>query len=94
MHTAIFGTTGSGKSYDMGALLEKLVEIEAKDNRRISMPVLIIDANGDYLDYVDKFAEENSLGACPTVTRYVFPNSPELGLRRSHIKPIGLALKV
>jgi hypothetical protein len=78
----------------MGALIEKLVQIEAKDNNQISMPMLIIDANGDYLDYVDKFVEESSLGACPAVVRYVFPNSPELGLRRSYVKPIGIDLKV
>lgn len=92
MHMAIFGTTGSGKSYDMGALLERLVDIKTP-SKKISLPMLIIDANGDYLDYVDKFVEDKKLGVCPAVYRYVFPNSPDIkGHKKPQTKPIGLNL--
>lgn len=76
MHMAIFGVTGSGKSYDMGALIERLVEIPVRANSQLSFPLLIIDAHGDYLEYAKcKGKDRNALGAVNTVTRYVFPNA-------------------
>ena len=55
MHLAVLGVTGSGKSYDVGALIEKLVRIPAGENTTLSMPMIIIDANADYVDYHDYF---------------------------------------
>lgn len=92
MHLAVFGVTGSGKSYDIGALIEKLVKIYAGENTQLSIPMLIIDANGDYLDYFKYYNENGYFGSCPSITRYVFPNSPEMRKRRLNTKPIAINL--
>lgn len=84
MHMAVFGTTGSGKSYNMGALIEKFTSIPASKNRRVAMPMIIIDSNADYVDYpsnVDKLKENGS--ACRKITRYVFPVSTLRGQRNT-----------
>lgn len=75
MHLAIFGVTGSGKSFDTGALIERLVSIPIAANRIVSFPMLIIDAHGDYLEYAKHRGEGRDLGAADSVTRYVFPNA-------------------
>lgn len=92
MHCAVFGVTGSGKSYDVGALIEKLVRIYSEENVQLSIPMLIIDANADYIDYFRHCQEKSSLGACPSVVRYVFPNSPELKMYQKNVKPIAINL--
>lgn len=92
MHTAVFGVTGSGKSYDVGALIEQLVKIYAGENNVLSIPMLIIDANADYIDYFERFQEKGYLGASPSITRYVFPNSPEMKMFRKNVKPIAINL--
>jgi hypothetical protein len=73
MHLAVFGVTGSGKSFDTGALIEKLISIPVAANRTVSFPLLIIDAHGDYLEYARHCAQGHQLGAVGAVTRYVFP---------------------
>lgn len=78
MHMAVFGTTGSGKSYSMGALIEKFANIPGTKNRIVAMPMLIIDSNGDYTDYVNHI--DDLEGACKKITRYVFPVSTMKGL--------------
>ena len=75
MHMGVFGVTGSGKSFDTGALIEKLASIPVAANRSVSFPLLIIDAHGDYLEYAKHRAQGNNLGAVDTVTRYVFPDA-------------------
>ncbi|MEM3433313.1 MAG: ATP-binding protein [Candidatus Methanomethyliaceae archaeon] len=75
MHMAVFGVTGSGKSFDMGALTERLVSIPVAPNRAVSFPMLIIDAHGDYLEYARYRAEGGDLGAVDSVVRYVFPDA-------------------
>lgn len=75
MHLAIFGTTGSGKSFDAGALIEQFTKIPASDTERISFPLIIIDAHGDYVDYVDYMADGNELGAVQWIHRYIFPDA-------------------
>jgi len=92
MHMGVFGTTGSGKSYDTGALIEQLVKICDKEDKILSFPILIIDANGDYLDYVKFFEDHEKFGACSAVTRYVFPKSPELS--KMSVKPIAIDLNL
>lgn len=72
-HMAVFGTTGSGKSYNMGALIEKFVNIPGGPKRKVAIPMIIIDSNADYADYPEHIQELNS--ACQRATRYVFPNS-------------------
>lgn len=94
-HLAIFGVTGSGKSFDLGGLIEQLATIPTGPTEAISYPLLIIDAHGDYLDYVTHCARNKSLGAISTVTRYVFPKA-YTRLRASReavsLKPIGINL--
>lgn len=57
MHFAVLGVTGSGKSNTMGVIIENLGK---KDGVRIgsfeakTIPVIVFDANGDYLDYYNK----------------------------------------
>lgn len=92
MHSAVFGVTGSGKSYDVGALIEELVKIPAGENTILSIPMVIIDANADYVDYHNYFREKDRFGACPSVTRYVFPNSPIMKTYQSYVRPIALNL--
>jgi len=92
MHMGVFGVTGSGKSYDVGALIERLVKIYAGENRVLSIPMLIIDANADYLDYFQRFQEKGLFGASSFVTRYVFPNSPEMKRFKKNVEPIAMNL--
>jgi hypothetical protein len=92
MHIGVFGTTGSGKSYDTGALIEQLVKIYDREDKILSFPILIIDANGDYLDYIHYFEKKKKFGAAATVTRYVFPKSPELS--KHGVKPIAIDLNL
>jgi hypothetical protein len=76
MHLAVFGITGSGKSYNIGAIIEKLASIKWKDERKNEVtkhfPILAIDPNGDYVDYWEHFIINGNLGAYPQVVRYVF----------------------
>lgn len=75
MHLAIFGVTGSGKSFDTGALIEKLVDIPVSAKGNASYPMIIIDAHGDYLDYVDHFNKGEQLGKAKSIKRFVFPEA-------------------
>ena len=59
MHMAVFGTTGSGKSYDTGSLIEKFMNIKVSDVHAVSFPMVIIDANGDYTDYANYFKNKD-----------------------------------
>lgn len=74
MHLAVFGVTGSGKSFDTGVFLEKISNIFFDDTYRLAYPTLIIDANGDYLDYIEYFQENKNLGAVSWIKRFVIPN--------------------
>ncbi|MGQ4890886.1 MAG: ATP-binding protein [Candidatus Njordarchaeia archaeon] len=71
MHLAILGVTGSGKSYTGGYLIEKLGNIPI-NNKYSSFPLLIIDANGDYLDYYRNSGFEHSFSK---IRRFVFERS-------------------
>jgi len=46
-HIGVFGKTGSGKSFLVGALIEALENI-IHNNRRYLYPIIIIDHHGDY----------------------------------------------
>lgn len=99
MHLAVFGVTGSGKSFNTGYLIEKLLNIPKNDSEHVSYPMIIIDAHGDYLDYVN-YVNENGLENLDWIKsgwieRYVFPNiymnKPEF--RKSKlVKPLGINL--
>ncbi len=79
MHIGIFGETGSGKSYTVGYLIELLSRIRASLNGReieVALPTIVIDANGDYLDFYREFVDnQRAIGAYRAVYRYVFRNS-------------------
>jgi DNA helicase HerA-like ATPase len=96
MHMAIFGVTGSGKSFDTGALLEKLVSIPVNGKSSVSYPMVIIDAHGDYTDYVEHVANGGKLGEIGWIKRYVFPKAylyrTELRKKGSLVQPIGINL--
>jgi hypothetical protein len=99
MHMAIFGITGSGKSYDTGAILERLSEIPAGNNKNISYPMLIIDANGDYNDYYKQFNDVNinpskrKIGAIGVVKKFVFKSSSEYKNKKTeNLDTIGIDL--
>jgi hypothetical protein len=91
MHLAVFGITGSGKSYNIGAIIEKLANIKWKDGGKKEIikhfPILAIDPNGDYVDYWDHFIINGNLGAYPQIVRYVFSMTgiqkalPKMGTR-------------
>jgi hypothetical protein len=98
MHMAVFGTTGSGKSFDTGALIEKLADVPFEGTTHVSFPMVIIDANGDYLDYVNYFKENGTMGHIGWIKRFVFPKiySRRLDMREDteYISPIGINLDV
>jgi DNA helicase HerA-like ATPase len=76
MHLSIVGVTGSGKSYTVGYLVEKLSEIIIGDVRT-ALPITIIDANGDYIDYYEAYhINHQKVGNYTLVLRFVFNNSP------------------
>ena len=76
MHLAILGVTGSGKSYTVGYLLEQLSEIAIGDVRR-ALTTIVIDANGDYLDYYEAYyTKHQKIGNYVSIIRFVFNNSP------------------
>jgi len=75
MHLGVFGETGSGKSYGVGYLIELLSRIPVGNGVEAALPVIVVDANGDYLDYHKHFLEYNELGKYYAVWRLVFPNS-------------------
>ncbi len=89
MHLGVFGETGSGKSYTMGYLLEKLSEIPTPLGLR-ALPAIVVDANGDYLDIYEEFVERKRFGSYGKVLRLVFPTSRHL--YKPFTKPITLDL--
>jgi len=94
MHMAIFGVTGSGKSYDAGALIEQIVNIPRKKGEMVSYPMIIIDAHGDYTDYLDFVSKGNELGKFSWIKRFVFPTAytqPKFRQQKL-IQPVGLNL--
>lgn len=93
MHMGVFGVTGSGKSFDMGALIEKLSSIPVETGRRVSFPMLIIDAHGDYTEYCRHMRNGRGLGAVNEVTRYVFPDAyrrRRMVSVQERVEPIGI----
>lgn len=96
MHMAVFGTTGSGKSFDTGVLIEKLADVPFDETTHVPFPMVIIDANGDYLDYVNYFKRNGTLGHVGWIKRFVFPKvySRRLDMREDaeYISPIGIDL--
>ncbi|BAW32117.1 predicted ATPase [Methanothermobacter sp. MT-2] len=74
MHMAVFGTTGSGKSFDTGNLIEKLMRIRVDNMSSVSFPMIIIDANGDYLDYYEHFKKNEEFLNVGWIKRFVFPH--------------------
>jgi len=96
MHVAIFGVTGSGKSYDSGALIERLMTVPTGKGV-LCFPMIIVDAHGDYLDYVEAAARGQGNLAGGRVTRYIFPHQFDrrADLRRdlgSKIQPLSVHL--
>jgi DNA helicase HerA-like ATPase len=92
MHLAVFGTTGSGKSYGVGAFIEQLVNIYDTDSSILSLPMLIVDANADYIDYVEYFKKTERFGAATDIVRYILPNSPKARIRETHTRQLAINL--
>ena len=76
MHMAILGVTGSGKSYTMGYLIELFSKIKDKETEK-ALPMIIVDANGDYIDFFYEY-KKGSFKRYKKVYRFVFKNSPAL----------------
>lgn len=72
MHLAILGVTGSGKSNTTGYIIEQLSRI--KSEVYPAVPTIIIDANGDYIDYT-KPKDKGKIPNYENVLRFVFQNS-------------------
>ncbi|MEM2129042.1 MAG: ATP-binding protein [Candidatus Bathyarchaeia archaeon] len=94
MHMAIFGVTGSGKSFDAGAFIEQIANIPRKKGEIVSYPMIIIDAHGDYTDYLDFVSKGNELGKFGWIKRFVFPTAYTQPKFRQEklIQPVGLNL--
>jgi len=94
MHIAIFGVTGSGKSFTAGALIEKLAEIPIKEKTYVSYPMIVVDAHGDYTDYINYVDNGGKLGHIGWIRRYVFPRAfsrPDIRSSKN-TRPIGINL--
>ncbi|MCC6005489.1 MAG: ATP-binding protein [Thermofilum sp.] len=74
MHFAVIGTTGSGKSNTMGKIIEKLGTLEGIGflEEYKTIPAMIVDANGDYLDY---YENPNLVKSYSEVIRLYFEGS-------------------
>lgn len=95
MHIAIFGVIGSGKSFTTGVLIEKLSSILVGNGAEISYPMIVVDAHGDYIDYINYAAREGKLGRIGWIRRYVFPKAyRNIGMREKGdiVQPIGINL--
>ncbi|MHA1617527.1 MAG: ATP-binding protein [Candidatus Njordarchaeales archaeon] len=92
MHIAILGVTGSGKSYTVGYLIEKLSKVDV-NGRQIAFPMVIIDANGDYLDYYFAFKHGEFLPRFSNILRLVFPKSLA-GMTDENSIPIAIDLNI
>jgi len=90
MHLGVFGETGSGKSYAVGALLEALSRIPLGGGEYGALPAIVVDANGDYLDYHELYAAGGRLGEYRGVLRLVFPASP--ARYRPYTRPLTISL--
>jgi DNA helicase HerA-like ATPase len=92
MHLSILGVTGSGKSYTVGYLIEQLSEINIK-GIKTALTTIIIDANGDYIDYYEAHhIKHQKIGNYTNVIRFVFNNS--LAKFKKGVQPISLDLDV
>lgn len=92
MHLAVLGTTGSGKSYTVGYLVEQLSEIKIGD-LETALTTMIIDANGDYIDYYkEHYIYHKKIGNYKNIIRFVFNNSPERNNRG--VKRISIDLDI
>jgi hypothetical protein len=99
MHMAVFGTTGSGKSYDMGVLLERFSRVPSGHGESsFAYPMVVVDAHGDYVPYSDCTADGKKFGEYAWVKRFVFPEAltynPDLRANRlkNIVCPIGINL--
>jgi len=93
MHMAVLGVTGSGKSYTVGYFLEKLSEIILPNGTKTGLSVLVIDANGDYLDFHREFSvNRRKIGCWNEVIRFVFRKSSVLLLMGKGVKLISFDL--
>ncbi len=75
MHLGVFGETGSGKSYGFGYLLELLSRIPLGDEEYEALPAVVVDANGDYIDYWADAVRGRRLGRYRCVWRLVSSRS-------------------
>jgi len=94
MHFAVLGVTGSGKSNTTGVIIE---ELGNKKSIRIggfsarTLPVIVFDANGDYLDYYEK----PDLVPSFNVMRLVFPHmTTNIQQTSATLEPLLLNLNV
>jgi len=92
MHLSILGVTGSGKSFTVGYLLEKLSEINI-GGVGTALTAVVIDANGDYLDYYEAYYTRNQkIGNYVNLIRFVLNNS--LAKLNRGVKVISMDLDV
>jgi DNA helicase HerA-like ATPase len=92
MHLAILGVTGSGKSYTVGYLLEQLSDIDVK-GAKTALTSIVIDANGDYLDYYETYhIKYQKIGNYTNIIRFVLNNSP--ARLSKGVKPFSMDLDV
>lgn len=82
LHLAVLGTTGSGKSYSVGVLIEELLEH--------NYPVVVIDPHGEYSTFREPNDDEEALGALKKLG--LEPNAYEIGVFKPKIVGGTLAL--
>jgi len=96
MHLAVIGITGSGKSNTVGKLIEELGKVNNIYGKYKTIPIMIIDANGDYIDYFDN---PELIESYETVYRFYFRDSQvyyekRISSSKSDLKEIRLDINV
>ena len=90
MHIGVFGETGSGKSYGVGYLFELFSQIPLGEGELGALPIIVIDANADYIDYYEALIDEGRAAGFRRVYRFVTPRSRHLG--KPYTKPLVISL--
>ncbi|HDJ89409.1 MAG TPA: ATP-binding protein, partial [Thermoprotei archaeon] len=96
MHFTVIGITGSGKSNTVGKIIEELGKINNIYGKYKTIPTMIIDANGDYIDY---FSNPELVESYDNIFRFYFKDSQVYYERRtpsskSELKEIRLDINV
>ncbi|MHA1252045.1 MAG: ATP-binding protein, partial [Candidatus Helarchaeota archaeon] len=76
---------------------ECLTKIQIDKSQILSMPTMIIDANGDYIEHYEYFCKNGRINGCSWLKRYIFPKTYDLlpeYEKNDNIGPIKINLNI